>query len=53
MKFVDKVMHVTVAAIIVSLFMLMSAIVVDMPEYFINAVLLVLWLVALLCLMPR
>ena len=39
MKFVDKVMHVTVAAIMVSFFMLMSAVVVDMPADFINELL--------------
>jgi membrane protein YdbS with pleckstrin-like domain len=39
MKFVDKVMHVTAAAIIVSFLMLMSAVAVDMPAYFINELL--------------
>lgn len=39
MKFVDKVMHVTAAAIMVSFFMLMSAVVVDMPDDFINELL--------------
>ena len=39
MKFVDKVMYVTAAAIIISFLMLMSAVVVDMPDDFINELL--------------
>ena len=39
MKFSEKVLHVTAAAIIVSFFMLMLAVAVDMPTDFINKLL--------------
>jgi hypothetical protein len=42
MKFSEKVLHVTAAAIIISFFMLMSAVVVDMPSDFVNSLLWVL-----------
>ena len=34
MKFVDKVMHISALAIIITFFMLMAAIIVDMPGDF-------------------
>ncbi len=42
MKFSDKVLYGTAAAIIISFLMLMSAVVVDMPSDFVNSLLLML-----------
>ena len=46
MKFVDTVMYVTSAAILVSFFMLVSAAMVDMPADFINKL---LWMLVAEC----